>query len=414
MLLERDKLRTVLENTRHEIKLARDTALLKEEEFEKEEERHARERKEVDQEVKYILYSHGLNLEALKHWESKMTDKQKQMNLDEELELLQEKRSWKEKFEAGKIKCQEELESLKKLHLEELSNLQKEWDEEQHNHEVEFRKNFQHTIEHLTLKHLMEMSEVEERKNAHLGELKTINHSRIDEMKKFFNSVTAENLAIISNLKQSLDSITSNKATMLAEVKMLRQENEKLKEPLEKSKYEVEHLKRQLVNYEKDLLSLKNNKRMLKDAIKKNKNIKKESDKVINKLEAYRENSFVDELDSTCFYSITKFKNDSEKKRKHLEEIIDSQIGDLKIKQKLIQEFISDPDVSQALKDLNFEFWSPKQLSYELAIICKAYDELLECLEEKLEEFCVPEPSLGKPIKMEYCTPGSASLVSKN
>lgn len=415
LLLERDKLRTVLENTRHEIKIERDTTLNKEEEFEKAEERHAKEKKEVDQEVKYILYSHGLNLGDLKQWENRVMAKQEQMNLEEEMELLQEKRSWKERFRAGKLKCQEELDSLKKHHLEELRNLQKECDQAQYDSEVEFRRNFLDTIEHQTLKHRMEMSEVEERKNSHLAELKTINNSRTDKMKKFFNSVTAENLAIILNLKQSLDSLKANKTTMIAEVKMLRQENEKLKEPLEKSKHKVELLKRQLVNYEKDLLSLKNNKRMLNNTIDKTKNIKHESDKALDKLNGCGNKGFIEELDTTCLYSITKFKNDSETKRNNLEEIIDSQIEDLNKKQNLIQQLSSDPDVAEALKELNFEYWSPKQLSYELAVICKAYDELLVCFEEKLQEFCVSETSLGfKPMNMEYCTSGSASLVSKN
>lgn len=51
----------------------------------------------------------------------------------------------------------------------------------------------------------MEISEVEERKNAHIAELTKQHEKAFNDMKNYYNDITLNNLALISALKVSSD-----------------------------------------------------------------------------------------------------------------------------------------------------------------------------------------------------------------
>lgn len=417
LLLERDKLRTILENTRYEIKLANNIGFNLDTEREKAENKYRQDLKDVDQEVKYIFYNHEINLTELKAWEDRMTMKSKDKQLEEELELLLEKRQLKEELEKERGRYNDEVSSLKEKHLDEITVLKQEIDALQNEKNTKFKTKFNKTVEQLNLKHEMEMSELEERKNTHIAELRKIHLERVEETKDFFNTITAENLTVISNLKQNLDSFKKSKTEFSTEVRLLRLENEKLREPLATSKAEVKTLTRKLINYEKDLQSLKNNKAKLENTLAQAKQVKKANQNALLKLNGFKSNSYnlpVLELNSTCFHSSTNLTSYIIEKRRCLEEFVYFLVESIKQKQNIIDELTSDSEIYQSLSKSNVEYWNPKQLSYELAIISKAHDELLSTLKEKLQEFCVPEQMLGfKVIKMPHTGANPAALVAK-
>ncbi|KAG8305010.1 dynein regulatory complex subunit 4-like [Homalodisca vitripennis] len=413
LMMERDKLRTILENTRHEIMVAEESVRNTEREIDKVEETYRREKKEVEEEVKWLHYKHGTDLAELKLWENKALEAHVEKELEEELELLQEKRKQKEEIQEQERMLMEGMEAIKSYHQRDLEELMRIQDELQIQNEIDAKRKFIDTVERITLKHEMEMSEIEERKNTHLVELKQIHKTRLEETKSHFNSITAENLAVISNLKQSIDTMTKNKTIVSGEVKNLKRENDKLSDSLDKLKAETRNLNRQVVNYEKDLLSLKNNKRMLKQTIKETKENKKQSVEAMNLLKNVAL-EMQGSLDTSCSNSLMGFKNIASAKRKRLEGLIEILLDDLMKKQNIISAISADPDVGQALKELRFEFWDPKTLTYEFALVCKAFDELLQTLNEKLVEFCVSERDLGsQPINLDHLGYGPAALISK-
>lgn len=415
LLLERDKLRTILENTRYEIKLANKIGYNLDTEQEKAENKYRQDLKDVDQEVKFIFYNHEINLTELKAWEDRTTMKSKDKQLEEELELLLEKRQLKEELEKERGRYNDEVTSLKEQHFDEITMLKQEINSFQNEKNTKFKIKFNKTVEQLNLKHEMEMSELEERKNTHIAELRKIHLERVEETKEFFNTITAENLTVISNLKQSLDSFKKSKTEFSTEVRLLRLENEKLREPLATSKLEVKNLTRKLINYEKDLLSLKTNRAKLGNTLDQLKQVKKDNQSALAKLKGFGSSSNnLPELNSTCFYSSTDLTCYTIEKRRCLEEFVYFLVENIKQKQSIIDELTSDSEIYQSLSKSNVEYWNPKQLSYELAIISKAHDELLSTLEEKLQEFCVPEKMLGfKVIKMHDTGSNPAALVAK-
>lgn len=53
----------------------------------------------------------------------------------------------------------------------------------------------------LNLRHKMELSEVEERKNKQIAELMKNHEKAFSEIKSYYNNITLNNLALISSLK---------------------------------------------------------------------------------------------------------------------------------------------------------------------------------------------------------------------
>lgn len=47
----------------------------------------------------------------------------------------------------------------------------------------------------------MEISEIEERKNHHIDDLRKNHHKAFEELKNYYNDITLNNLALISSLK---------------------------------------------------------------------------------------------------------------------------------------------------------------------------------------------------------------------
>lgn len=385
----------------------------REAELERAQERFRQDTKEVQQEVKYLEYDHKITLEQLKAWESSLVAKVDEENLKEMLELLEEKRKLKEELAEHELKFEEQLMSLKKQHEQELMEEEKKNEEVHIQKEMEFKRGLVEMKEEMTLRHEMELSELEERKNCHLIELKNIHKRRLDELKKFFNSVTAENLAVISCLRESLDGISKTKVTMADDMDKLKKNNKKLQKPLEKSKADVKNLTRQLTNYQKDLSSLKNNKRLLEETNSELQKFKKESIAALMWLKS-SESLTEESIDMCCIKSMVQFRSYAVAKRKQLQELTDHIVAELDNKRQILNKLSDDPDVTDAVSKLNFEYWCPNKLNYELSVAKAAYDQALSTLDEKLAEFCVPESTLGQGSwKVDPAHGGPAGLVAK-
>lgn len=396
LILERDKLRTILDNIRHEINLSNAILTNKNDEMKEVQERYNEDIKETKQEVKFIDYDHNVGLSELEKWGKDLMLKQSKEHFEEELGLLNEKKQLKVNLAQQNLKCEEDLRNIKTKNNKELEKLQEMHKELRFNKEQEYENNLKSTIEQLTLKHKMEMFELEERKNTHLTQLKAINKNRVDEIKRFFNSTTAEHLTVISDLKQNLDKLNKNKGIMSSEEKFLKAENKKFQELLDKTTLQVNILKRQLINYEKDLINLKNNKSLLHRTEIKMNNLKSHSTLTLRKI---KENNNLDSLKiSKSLISVTSIRNIDVRKRNQLEKLISVLIEEVSNKRKLIKDLTCDSDVKKAVSELKFEYWNPRKLSYELAVMCKAHDDLLKTLWGKLQEFCVPEYNLSNTL----------------
>jgi hypothetical protein len=67
--------------------------------------------------------------------------------------------------------------------------------------EAKYEKRLTTQRNELNLRHKMELTEVEERKNKQIAELMKNHEKAFSEIKNYYNDITLNNLALISSLK---------------------------------------------------------------------------------------------------------------------------------------------------------------------------------------------------------------------
>lgn len=84
---------------------------------------------------------------------------------------------------------------------EEMSNMMKKFESEAVELEQKYEQKLTSQYESLILKHRMEITEVEERKNAQIANLIKNHESAFTEMKNYYNDITLNNLSLIKSMK---------------------------------------------------------------------------------------------------------------------------------------------------------------------------------------------------------------------
>jgi len=93
--------------------------------------------------------------------------------------------------------------------------------------EQKYEERLSSQYESLTLKHRMETTEVEERKNAQIATLIKNHENAFTEMKNYYNDITLNNLSLIKSMKVSrFERYRQNEATRKA-VKRKKEKKEK-------------------------------------------------------------------------------------------------------------------------------------------------------------------------------------------
>lgn len=84
---------------------------------------------------------------------------------------------------------------------EEMNNMMKKFESEAVELEQKYEQKLTSQYESLTLKHRMEITEVEERKNAQIANLIKNHENAFNEMKNYYNDITLNNLSLIKSMK---------------------------------------------------------------------------------------------------------------------------------------------------------------------------------------------------------------------
>lgn len=115
-------------------------------------------------------------------------------------------------------------------------------------------RRLQSYIDSSEIRHRMEMSEVEERKNNQIRQLIDAHEKAFGEMKSYYNDITINNLALISSIKEQMEEMrkqTERNEKALAE-KDASTQNKKLLEPQKDSQSEILELRKKLEHYVRD------------------------------------------------------------------------------------------------------------------------------------------------------------------
>ena len=115
---------------------------------------------------------------------------------------------------ALKLSHRKILENIKDEFKQDCLDIQNKYDDKI----MAYRKQF-------SLKHNIEIAEVEERKNEHLNTLIKEHEDSYKEIKAFYNNILLNNLAVIDNLKKKFSLLKKNEQKMMGQLKDIRTEN---------------------------------------------------------------------------------------------------------------------------------------------------------------------------------------------
>lgn len=174
----------------------------------------------------------------------------------QENELIKDKRELKKMQKEQDLAHLNEIKTLKLKYAEEIDKLVKQFE----NEAIELEQKYEHKLtsqyEALTLKHRMEMTEVEERKNTQITNLIKNHEVAFAEMKAYYNDITLNNLSLIKSMKEQMDEMRNNEERMKKQVRELIIENKKYSGNVKSYEESLATLTGQLANYEKDKQSL--------------------------------------------------------------------------------------------------------------------------------------------------------------
>ncbi|XP_074095750.1 growth arrest specific protein 8 [Cotesia typhae] len=404
--LERDKLRTFWEITRNQLDEARATIRNKEREKEELAEKHDEEIKLYKQKVKHLMYEHHTNLSETKADHMVALKLAQDDHNDQENELIKDKKELRKIQKENELAHINEIRLLKLKNAEKMSDIIKKFESEAMEMEQKYEQKLTSQYESLNLKHRMEISEIEERKNMQIANLIKNHEKAFIDMKNYYNDITTNNLSLIQSLKEQMEVMKSSEERTKKQARESITENKKLTTDLKSSAEQVAELTRQLTNYEKDKLCLSNTKKKLAAVSKDYDNLKWENEVLEMRFEKCQKER--DELHSRFVSSILELQQKTGLKNVLLEKKLDKLSEVLEQREAQIGEVLAaaqlDPSttglISQKFEDiLNRKNTAIQDLQYDLAKACKAHDDLLMSYENKLQEYGIADSPLGQPLR---------------
>ncbi|KAF7410206.1 hypothetical protein HZH68_004587 [Vespula germanica] len=420
--LERDKLRTFWEISRHQLDEARAVVRNKEREKEELQEKHDEEMKLYKQKVKHLMYEHQTNLSETKADHLVALKLAQDDHISQENELIRDKKELKKAQREQEVARLNEMHELKLHHAEEINNIMKKFESEAIELEQKYEQKLTNQYESLMLKHQMEITEIEERKNLQISTLIKNHETAFTDIKNYYNDITLNNLSLIQSIKEQMEVMKNNEDRMKKQVRELTAENKQFSTELKSLREKVADYTRQLVNYEKDKQCLSHTKRKLSLVTKDYDNLKWENEVLELRFEKCQ--SERDDLHSRFVSAILELQQKTglknvllEKKLEKLSELLEQR--EVQISEVLAAAHL-DPtavvNVNKKLEDmLNRKNTAIQDLQYELAKACKAHDDLLSVYESKLQEYGISKSEIEfQPLRAKLVNTWTGSGQTAN
>ena len=203
--IERDKLRTFWEITRKQYEDSQGTIRNKEREVEMAQEMADLDTKNVMQQMKHLQYENQSKIGEMR------AEMMTQLKLAQEDHAIQERELFNDIRDLKKL-CREkdefnelQIQQIKMKHSEILSLEREKFQNETKEMSDLHERRLQEYMENSEIRHRMEMSEVEERKNHQIRQLIDCHEKAFGEMKSYYNDITINNLALISSIKEQME-----------------------------------------------------------------------------------------------------------------------------------------------------------------------------------------------------------------
>ncbi|KAL0819250.1 hypothetical protein ABMA28_008490 [Loxostege sticticalis] len=402
--LERDKIRTFWEITRQQLEEAKAELRNRERATEEAQEENEALLETEKQKIKHLKYDQQAAAAALRAENLVALKAAKEEHAEQELELLNDKRTLRQEMREKVLAAQDELRRAKLIHAEELSKAREVFEERARQIEDKAEKKLHETKVELTVKHRTEIAEVEERKNKQLADLIAHHERAFSDLKNYYNDITLNNLGLISSLKMQMEDMQKVKERAEKISRDAVAETKSLREPLEAAIIDNKELKRQMSNYDRDKAALAAKTKQLASLEKQFEVLKWEYE--VLQVRFDRVLAERDELKARAVLEV-------QQKASLKTALLEAKLKNLEARDlgpREMHELLK-------LKDTQVE-----DLRYEAARLRKAHDDLLATYEAKLAKLGVPAEELGfKPLRAVAVAglapvigQGPAGLVSKD
>uniref|UniRef100_A0A1A9UHN6 Dynein regulatory complex subunit 4 n=1 Tax=Glossina austeni TaxID=7395 RepID=A0A1A9UHN6_GLOAU len=429
--MERDKIRTFWEISRGKFQEVTAEIRKKDHEIEMTQEIADLEAKQIMQQMKHLQFENADKISQIRAEAMTRLKVAQEDHVTQQLELLKDKRELRRLLREADEVHEMQMQELKMANVEELHQLRTRFERDVKDMELLHEEKMLVLKNEIELVYRMQMFEVEERKNTQIQKLIHNHDSAFSDMKNYYNDITLNNLSLISSLKQQMEALRKQTERSERLAADMIQENRKLKEPLEQAQQELQLSRRKLEFYDRDraqLMRLKVRNAYVEKQLEaltwetdalllRNDTLVKEREELKEKFE-----EVVIELQQKTGLKnvllerkIAIMQKEEEKQKQLLKETMDRCVD---IKDPTIRKVDAKAREARVENVLEKKNRAIHELSYELARITKAHDDLLATYESKLAQFGIPKEELGfeplrKTVKWKYMC-GPAGLVTEN
>uniref|UniRef100_A0A8C9IV13 Dynein regulatory complex subunit 4 n=5 Tax=Catarrhini TaxID=9526 RepID=A0A8C9IV13_9PRIM len=405
--LERDKIHTFWEITRRQLEEKKAELRNKDREMEEAEERHQVEIKVYKQKVKHLLYEHQNNLTEMKAEGTVVMKLAQKEHRTQEGVLRKDMRALKVELKEQELANEVVVKNLRLKHTEEITKMRNDFERQVREIEAKYDKKMKMLRDELDLRRKTELHEVEERKNSQINTLMQRHEEAFTNIKKYYNDITLNNLALINSLKEQMEDMRKKEDHLEREMAEVSVQNKRLADPLQKAREEMSEMQKQLANYQRDKQILLCTKARLKVTEKELKDLQWEHEVLEQRFTKVQQER--DELYRKFTAAIQEVQQKTGFKNLVLERKLQALSAAVEKKEVQFNEVLAasnlDPAaltlVSRKLEDvLESKNSTIKDLQYELARVCKAHNDLLRTYEAKLLAFGIPLDNVGfKPLE---------------
>ena len=246
---------------------------------------------------------------------------------------------------------------------------------------------------------IRETEELEKHKNDQIKQLQEKHARAFENIKRFFSSVTHNNLEVIKTSKVKISQSKTAINTVRKDVDERFAKRKELQEPLNKLIEENERLEKDLKVYEQDKRDLENNKQKIKVLEEDKKNLELAQEVLEQRFEQLEQER--DTLYDQFETAIHDVRQKTEFRAFILEQKVQKMHEGLEQKEMQLQRVMQKKGldataISAKIEDvMAVKNAKINQLEVELRKVQKAFNMILTSYEEKMNEYGIPKEELG-------------------
>jgi hypothetical protein len=209
------------------------------------------------QKVIHLEYEHANNVDQVEREAFGARQEDEEGHLSKKDELKREKLALKAELEEDERKYELEIKSLRESEASQMVKLKLAFEAQYQDMKQKSEERLNELKADMELRRKMEIHEIEERKNRHINDLLANHEKAFSLMRKYYNSITRDNLELIRALNDEIDLLNAKHEKNKQLSKDIAEKNIPLAEKLEEAQSEVDKLMNDLKNYQKQKASLK-------------------------------------------------------------------------------------------------------------------------------------------------------------